>query len=65
MPRKYQHMQLRLPLIKEMLQQGMTQKIEKILGLTGDRPVHHLLKREKNVRIGVEKPMDIVELIYG
>ena len=31
MPRKYQHMQLMLPQIKEMLQQGMTQKeIEKV-----------------------------------
>ena len=47
MPRKYQHTQKLLPQIKEMLSQGMTQKeIEKILGLTGDRPVHNLLKRE-------------------
>ena len=48
MPRKYQHTQKLLPQIKEMLSQGMTQKeIEKILGLTGDRPVHNLLKRER------------------
>ena len=31
-----------------MLNQGMTHKeIEKVLGLTGDRPVHNLLKRER------------------
>ena len=48
MPRKYQHTQKLLPQIKEMLNQGMTQKeIEKILELTGDRPVHNLLKRER------------------
>ena len=48
MPRKYQHTQKLLPQIKEMLNQGMTQKeIEKILELTGDRSVHNLLKRER------------------
>ena len=48
MPRKYQHMQLLVPQIKEMLQQGKTQKeVEKVLGLTGDRPIHNLLKRER------------------
>ncbi len=37
-----------LPQIKEMLAQGMTQKqIENALGLTGYRPVHELLKRER------------------
>ncbi len=57
MPRKYQHMQLILPQIKEMLQQGMTQKeIEKVLGLTGDRPIHNLLKRERKKEIqGIPK----------
>ena len=57
MPRKYQHMQLMLPQIKEMLQQGMTQKeIEKVLGLTGDRPIHNLLKRERKKEIqGIPK----------
>ena len=48
MPRKYQHTLELLPQIKEMLGQGKTQKeIEKELGLTGDRPVHNLLKRER------------------
>ena len=48
MARKYQHTQRLLPQIKEMLEQGMTQKeVEDALGLTGYRPVHSLLKRER------------------
>ena len=48
MARKYQHTQQLLPQIKEMLEQGMTQKeVEDALGLTGYRPVHSLLKRER------------------
>ena len=48
MARKYQHTQQLLPQIKEMLEQGMTQKeVEEALGLTGYRPVHALLKRER------------------
>ena len=48
MARKYQHVQKLLPQIKEMLASGMTQsEVEKALGLTGDRPVHDLLKRER------------------
>jgi len=48
MPRKYQHTQELMPQIKEMLSQGMTQRqIEEKLGLTGYRPVHALLKRER------------------
>lgn len=48
MARKYQHMSELLPQIKEMLNQGMTQKeVEKVLCLTGDRPIHNLLKRER------------------
>ncbi len=48
MARKYQHTMALLPEIKEMLAQGMTQKqIENSLGLTGYRPVHELLKRER------------------
>lgn len=48
MARKYQHTMALLPQIKEMLAQGMTQKqIENVLGLTGDRPIHHLLTRER------------------
>ena len=57
MPRKYQHTQELLPQIKEMLSQGMTQRqIEEKLGLTGYRPVHALLKRERKKEIlGVPK----------
>ena len=57
MPRKYQHTQELLPQIKEMLAQGMTQKqIEDKLGLTGYRPVHELLKRErKKEKSGIVK----------
>lgn len=48
MARKYQHTMALLPQIKEMLAQGMTQReIENALGLTGYRPVHELLKRER------------------
>ena len=37
-----------LPRIKQMLTEGMTQKeVEDSLGLTGYRPVHELLKRER------------------
>ena len=48
MARKYQHTQQLLEEIKEMLSQGMTQKeVEQALGLTGSRPVHNLLNRER------------------
>ena len=48
MPRKYQHTLELLPRIKQMLSEGMTQKeVEDALGLTGYRPVHELLKRER------------------
>ena len=48
MARKYQHKQELLPQIKKMLASGMTQKeVEDKLGLTGYRPVHELLKRER------------------
>ena len=48
MSRKNQHMKELLPQIKKMLDQGMTHKqIEEELGLTGSRPVHELLKRER------------------
>ena len=48
MSRKYQHTMKLLPQIQEMLASGMTQKeVEKVLGLTGCRPVHTLLKRER------------------
>ena len=52
MPRKYQRTKELLPQIKKMLEQGMTQKqIEDKLGLTGDRPIHNLLKRERKKEI--------------
>ena len=48
MGRKYQHTMELLPQIKEMLAKGMTQKeVENALGLTGSRPIHHLLSRER------------------
>ena len=48
MSRKYQHTKELLPQIQEMLESGMTQKeVEAALGLTGYRPVHELLKRER------------------
>ena len=57
MARKYQHVQELLPQIKEMLAAGMTQsEVEKALGLTGDHPVHNLLKRERKKELqGVPK----------
>ena len=52
MPRKYQHTKELLPQIKEMLAQGMTQRqIEDKLELTGYRPIHELLKRERKKEI--------------
>ena len=52
MPRKYQHTMELLPRIKQMLSEGMTQKeVEDALGLTGYRPVHELLKRERKKEI--------------
>lgn len=48
MAQKHQHTQQLLPQIKKMLKEGMTQKeVENMLGLTGYRPVHELLKRER------------------
>ena len=48
MSRQYQRTQMLLPKIKEMLEKGMSHReIEKRLGLSGERPVHNLLKRER------------------
>ena len=57
MARKYQHTMELLPQIKAMLAQGMTQKqVEDALGLSGYRPVHALLKRERKKEIqGISK----------
>lgn len=56
MARKYQHT-MELPQIKEMLAQGMTRKqVEDALGLSGYRPVHALLRRERKKEIqGISK----------
>lgn len=57
MARRYQHTQQLLGEIKEMLSQGMTQKeVEQVLGLSGYRPVHELLKRERKKELqGIPK----------
>lgn len=57
MVRNYQHTQMLLGQIKEMLASGMTQKdVEQRSGLTGYRPVHELLKRERKKKVqGVPK----------
>ena len=57
MPRKYQHTMELLPQIKQMLADGMTQKeVENALGLTGDRPIHNLLRRERKKEVqGIPK----------
>ena len=57
MSRKYQHTMELLPQIKEMLAAGMTQKeVEDALGLTGNRPIHELLKRERKKELpGIAK----------
>ena len=61
MSRKYQHTKELLPQIKKMLDQGMTQKqIEAKLGLTGSRPVHELLKRERKKEIASHLPKERV-----
>ena len=58
MARKYQHTMELLPQIKEMLAKGMTQKqVEDTLGLSGYRPAHELLKRERKKEVqGIPKP---------
>ena len=57
MARRYQHTQILLGQIKEMLAGGMTQKeVEQKLGLSGYRPVHELLRRERRKEIeGIPK----------
>ena len=48
MPRRYQKAREYLPEIEKMIGSGMTQKeIAELLGLTEDRPIHNLLKRER------------------
>lgn len=46
--REYTHVQSLLPEIKAMIESGKSHReIEEFLGLSGDRPVHNLLKRER------------------
>ncbi len=46
--RKYTHMQVLLPEIREMLADGKSHReIEEFFGLTGDRPVYNLLRQER------------------
>ena len=56
--RRYTHIQELLPVINTMISSGKSHReIEAVLGLTGDRPIHNLLKRErrkeKKVKAGV------------
>ena len=57
MSRRYQKMQEMLPQIKQMLEQGMSQReVAESLGLKGERPVHDLLKRERKKELqGIRK----------
>ena len=60
--RKYTKLKVLLPEIKEMIAEGKTHReIEEYFGLTGERPIHHLLKyehrREKKLAASVtQKP---------
>ncbi len=57
MSRRYQKVQELLPQIKQMLEQGMSQReVAQSLGLKGEKPVHDLLKRERKKEIqGIRK----------
>ena len=60
--RKHTNLKALLPEIKEMLAEGKSHReIEEHFGLTGERPIHHLLKqehrREKKLAAGfIPKP---------
>ena len=46
--RKYTNLKVLLPEIKEMIAEGKSHReIEEHFGLTGERPIHHLLKQER------------------
>lgn len=56
--RKYTNLKILLPEIEAMIAEGKSHReIEAYFGLTGERPIHHLLKREhrreKKLRAGV------------
>lgn len=45
--RKYTNLKVLLPEIKAMIATGKSHReIEEYFGLTGERPIHHLLKQE-------------------
>ena len=46
--RKYTNLKALLPEIKEMIAEGKSHReIEEHFGLTGERPIHHLLKQDR------------------
>ena len=46
--RKYTNLKMLLPEIQKMLTEGKSHReIEEYFGLTGERPIHHLLKQER------------------
>ena len=50
--RKYTNLKVLLPEVREMLAQGKSHReIEEHFGLTGERPIHHLLKQERRREI--------------
>ena len=56
--RIYTNLRVLLPEIKEMIAEGKSHReIEEYFGLTGERPIHHLLKqenrREKKMAAGI------------
>ncbi len=56
--RKYTNLKILLPEIKAMIAEGKSHsEIEEYFGLTGERPIHHLLKqehrREKRLAAGI------------
>lgn len=54
--RRYTKIQELLPVIQAMQEAGKSHKeIEEELGLSGDRPVHNLLKRERRKQERLEK----------
>jgi len=73
--RKYTNLKALLPEIKSMIAEGKSHReIEEHFGLTGERPVHHLLKqehrREKKLAAGIlpkpkgrprKQPMSTIE----
>lgn len=56
MSRGYQKIKRMLPQIEEMMKAGMSHReIEAKLSLTGERPIHNLLKRERRKKQQIPK----------